>query len=83
MVYDLLFSETFKKQFSKLEKMLQQRIISGLERIRIRPEYFVKRLVGSPYYRLRVGDYRIIIDIQKDKLILFVIELGHRKNIYK
>lgn len=83
MVYVLIFSDTFRRQFSKLEKILQQRIISALERIRIRPEAFVKKLVGEPYYRLRVGNYRVILDIQKDKMIIFVVEIGHRKNIYK
>ena len=83
MTYELIFSDTFKKQFSKLENTIQQRIISALERIRIRPEYFVKKLVGEPYYKLRVGDYRIILDLQRDRMIIFVIEVGHRKNIYK
>ena len=83
MVYGLEFTDTFRKQFSKLEKLIQQRIITALERIRIRPDYFVKRLVGSPYYRMRIGDYRIILDIKHDKLVILVMELGHRRNIYK
>jgi len=83
MVYELVFSDTFRKQFGKLEKVVQQRIVSALERIRIRPEYFVKKLVGEPYYRLRVGSYRIILDIKKDKLIIFLIEVGHRRSIYE
>ena len=83
MVYGLEFTDTFRKQFSKLEKSIQQRIITALERIRIRPDYFVKRLVGSPYYRIRIGDHRIILDIKHDKLIIIVMEVGHRRNIYK
>jgi len=83
MIYGLEFTDTFRKQFSKLDKFIQQRITTALERIRIRPEYFVKRLVGSHYHRLRVGDYRIILDIKQDKLVIVVIELGHRRNIYK
>ena len=83
MVYELNFTDTFRKQFSKLERPLQQRIISALERIKIRPEHFVTRLVGSQYYKLRIGDYRVILDIKKDKLLIFLIEVGHRKNIYK
>jgi mRNA interferase RelE/StbE len=43
----------------------------------------VKKLVGDPGYRLRVGEYRVIIDIYKDKLVILVIKIGHRKNIYK
>ncbi len=82
-MYEIEFSRTSEKHLFKLEKEIQLRIISVLERIRIRPYAYVKRLVGSPYYRLRVGDYRIILDIKDDKLIIFVIELGQRKNIYK
>ena len=83
MVYELIFSDTFRKHFSKLGKDIQQRIVSSLERIRIKPEYFVTRLIGEPYYKLRVGDYRLILDLKKEKLIIFLVEVGHRKNIYK
>ena len=82
-MYDVEFSQTAEKQLFKLEKAVQQRIISALERIRIRPYPHVKKLVGSPYFRLRVGDYRVIIDINENKLIILVLEIGHRKNIYK
>ncbi len=83
MVYSLLFSDKFRFQFRKLEKNIQQRVISSLEKIRIRPEAFVERLVGSPYYKLRAGDYRIILDIRHKDLIILIIEIGHRRNIYK
>ncbi len=82
-MYSIEFSQTAQKQLYKLEKDIQIRIISALERIRVRPYPQVKKLVGSPYFRLRVGNYRIILDIRKDKLIVFVIEVGHRKKIYK
>ena len=82
-LYEVIFSKKAKKQLSKLEKDIRERIVSALERIRIRPEAYVKKLVGDPGYRLRVGDYRIILDIQKDKLIILVIKIGHRKGIYK
>lgn len=81
-MYSIEFSKTAEKQLYKLEREVQIRIISSLERIRIRPQAYVLKLVGNPYFRLRVGDYRIILDIKEDKLIIFVIEVGHRKNIY-
>ena len=83
MSYEITFTDTSRKQFRKLEKDVQERIITALERIRIRPESFVKKLVGDPGYRLRVGDYRVILDIQKSELVILVIKIGHRKNIYK
>jgi len=82
-MYEIVFSEKAKKQFLKLGKDIQKRIINALERIRIRPEAYVTKLVGDPSYRLRVGDYRIIMDIDKERLIILIIKVGHRRNIYK
>jgi len=82
MSYEIVFTDTSRKQFNKLEKDVQERIIKALERIRIRPESYVKKLVGDPGYRLRVGNYRVILDIEKSELIILVIKVGHRKNIY-
>lgn len=81
-MYTIEFSKNAEKQFHKLAREVQIRIISTLERIRVRPQSHVIRLVGSPYYRLRAGDYRLILDISENKLLIFVIEVGHRKNIY-
>lgn len=82
-MYELIFSDISLKQLNKLEKNIQERIISSLERIRIRPESYLIRLVDDPGYKLRVGDYRVIIDLDKTKLIILVIKIGHRRNIYK
>ena len=82
MSYEITFTDTSRKQFRKLEKEVQERIIKALERIRIRPESYVKKLVGDQGYRLRVGDYRVILDIEKAELVILVIKIGHRKNIY-
>ena len=81
-MYSIIFNPFAEKQLKKLDNNLQRGILDVLNRIRIRPHHFIKRLVGSPYFRLRVGDYRIILDIQNDKLVIVVVELGHRKNIY-
>ncbi len=82
MTYEILFTESSEKDLKRLDKETQRRIISALERIRITPEKHVRKLVGVPGYRLRAGDYRIILDIKKDKLIVLVLKAGHRKNVY-
>ena len=82
-MYEIIFSDKAKSQFNKLEKNVQERIGSVLERIKLRPEHFLEKLIGEPGFKLRVGDYRIFLEIYNDKLVIFVIELGHRKNIYK
>jgi mRNA interferase RelE/StbE len=82
MSYEILFSELALKQLRKLEKSVQKRIVAALERIRIRPEAYVTKLVGDPGYRLRVGDHRVIMDIEGQQLRVLVLKIGHRKNVY-
>jgi mRNA interferase RelE/StbE len=81
-MYEIIVSDKAKKQLNKLPPDVRDRIGIALERIRIRPQHFVLRLVGSPYYRLRVGNYRVILNIINEKLVIMIIEIGHRKNIY-
>jgi len=82
-MFDVEFSKTAEKQLYKLDKDTQIRIVSTLDRIRVRPYPHVKRLVGSQFFRLRVGQYRVILDIIKNKLVIYVVEIGHRRNIYR
>ena len=82
-MYSIIYSPLARRQIEKLESHIQKRILAVLERIRIRPERFVRKLVGDPGYRLRVGGYRVIMDIEHDRLLILVIKVGHRKHIYK
>jgi len=82
MTHEIIFSDKALKQLKKMEKNVQERIIAALERIRIRPEAYVTKLVGDPGYRLRVGDYRVIMDIDNKELHILVLKVEHRKNIY-
>ncbi len=81
-MYEIILSDKAKKQLSKLPSNIKDRMGTVIERIKIRPFSFVKKIQGTNYFRVRAGDYRIILDIRQNKLIIFVIELGHRKNIY-
>jgi len=80
-MYEVIISDKALKALKKLEHNVQARIISALERIRIRPESFVTKLVGEPGYKLRVGDYRVILDIDNKQIIILVFKIGHRRNI--
>jgi len=82
-MYSIIFSKKAEEQLFKLPEELQKRIVNHLERIKIRPYHFVEKLVNTPYFKLRVGDYRLILDIKNKELLIFVIKVGHRKNIYK
>ncbi|MBI2044779.1 type II toxin-antitoxin system RelE/ParE family toxin [Candidatus Pacearchaeota archaeon] len=82
-MYSVSFDKKAENQLKKLDKSVQERILNVLDRIKIRPfSYDIKRLQGTNYYRARAGEYRIILDIKQNQLIIIVIEIGHRKNIY-
>jgi mRNA interferase RelE/StbE len=82
-MYELIYSPAALKQLEKIEHNIKERIIVALERLRIRPESCdIKKLMGMGGYRFRVGDYRIIFDMEKDKLAILVLQIGHRRNIY-
>ncbi len=83
MTYSIIITPTAQRQLEKLEKPIQERILNSLERIRQRPYSFVKKMTDSPNYKLRVGDYRVIMSIENNLLVIYVLEAGHRKNIYK
>ncbi len=81
-MYAIEFTQLANKQLHDLDANSRERIEGVLERIKFNPYHYVQRLVGDTAYRLRVGDYRVIIDIKETKLLILVIRLGHRKNIY-
>lgn len=82
-MYEVIITPKAEKQLYKLNQIMQERILNTLERIKIRPYHFVKRKQGTPYYVLRIREYRAILNIKNNKLIILVLEIGPRKNIYK
>ena len=83
MIYEIIYARSAEKSLKKLPKQSQNRILAVLERARIRPEAHFSRLVGKKVYKLRAGDYRIIAEIRKEKLCILIVQIGHRRNIYK
>lgn len=82
-MFEILFSRRAENELKKLPKDVQKRVIKALERVRIKPEHYLTRLVGEKCYKLRVGDYRVLLDLDKRNLHLIVLKIGHRKNIYE
>ncbi len=82
MVYDVQWTITAEKQFSKLDKSTKKRIIDKIDNIQDNPFLYVTRLAGFNAYKLRVENYRIILGIEKKNLVILILKVGHRKNIY-
>jgi len=83
MKYDVKWTETSLGQLKKLDKVMTERIIDKVEKTSKNPFKFVKKLKEFNLFRLRVGDYRVIMNIEKKKMIIFVLEVGHRRVIYR
>ncbi|UTD03491.1 type II toxin-antitoxin system RelE/ParE family toxin [Treponema socranskii subsp. buccale] len=81
------YAPTASKQFSRLNKPLQNRIkkymseIASLDNPRSRGKALTSNLSGL--WRYRIGDYRILCRIHDDKLIITVIGIGHRSTVYR
>ena len=83
-MYAVFIERYAQKQIEKLDKKIIPIIkvaISGLAQ-NPRPHGY-KKLKGEEAYRIRVGDYRVIYEIEEDKIIVTVVSVGHRKDIYK
>lgn len=81
------YSAVAKKSLAKLDKPVQKQIKNYLDEVSklSNPRSRGKALVGNMahLWRYRVGDYRLICDIQDEKILITVLRLGHRKIIYK
>jgi mRNA interferase RelE/StbE len=89
LAWTISYTATAKKQLRKLDKQTARRILDFLdERVAgaQNPRDTGKALTGpllGTFWRYRVGDYRIICDIQDGKLCVLVIEIGHRRDVYR
>ena len=81
-MYELKFDRKAIDFLNKLEKKDKERIWNKLQECKIEPFRYLQPLENIEGYKLRVGAYRIIIDVEKTIKILNVVKIGSRKNIY-
>lgn len=85
MAYSVLLSPPAERQLKALAEAAQKRIISRLKTLRYNPRpQGVKKLAGEGnLYRIREGSYRIVYTIQDKELIVLVVKIGDRKEVYR
>lgn len=84
MSYQVIFSRGALKQLSKLPLGLQVRIQTKVDELAIEPRpNGVKKLANDELYRIRVGSYRIIYQIQDDVLLVNIVKIKHRREVYR
>ena len=83
--YKIEWKNSAKKELKQLPKQAIKKILSTVEQLQnnLHPAGS-KKLIGLKHtYRLRTGNYRIIYSVKENYLIIEIIRIGHRKNIYK
>ncbi len=83
MAWDIKWSKTAEKQLSKIDKKNAQKIVSRLDEIIENPYAHTEKMRGVGYYKLRVGNYRVIMILENPKSIIHIVETGHRSTIYR
>jgi mRNA interferase RelE/StbE len=82
--YKVNFAKSVKKDFKKIPKFEVAKILDVIKELAKNPRSSKSiKLRGEKLYRLRVGNYRVIYDIQDNVMLIFVIKLGQRSNIYR
>ncbi len=86
MSYDVRIESGAAKALVKLPVAIRKRLIKAIDTLSEDPHYNAESLKGkkhSDLWRRRVGDYRILYQINEEKILVLVVHLGHRKDVYR
>ena len=84
-IYKIEWKKSATKELKKINKNDIPKVLNQIECLSTNPfpSNHIKYLGAKHTYRIRVGNYRILYSVYQKKLIIYVIRVGHRKNIYK
>ena len=80
MMFDVIISETARNQIEILSSEKRRRVLDALERARIRPEKYSEKIVGFLGFKMRVGEFRLILDIHQGNI--FVLSMRKKKDMF-
>jgi len=82
--YEIFFKASVWKDFKKIPQNDLKKILSRIEKLADNPRQLgCEKITGQELYRIRQGNYRIIYSIQDNELTIWVVKVGHRKDIYR
>jgi mRNA interferase RelE/StbE len=88
-IYSIEFKASAKKDLERLPRIIQVRILDAMRMVAMdpfSPLLPIRKMEGrstDTRFRLRVAKYRVVYEVQKEKVIIFVIRVGHRKDVYR
>jgi mRNA interferase RelE/StbE len=85
MQYELIIKPTAEKSLDKLPRPIRRRIVDAMKALRNnpRPAGVVKLVGDENLWRIRIGDYRVVYEIQEGRLVVLVLRVAHRKDVYR
>ncbi len=82
--FEVIFKQSVAKDLRPIPKKEVARILKRIEALRFVPRPpGVEKLSGQELYRIRQGVYRILYEIKNDELIIIVVKIGHRRDVYR
>ena len=82
MTFKVLLHPKAAKELQRTEKTVRARIIKGTKQLRENPHKIGKPLKQSDFWSLKIGNYRVIYEIDQDKNQVIILYVGHRSNVY-
>lgn len=85
MSYEIRYVPSAAKAIRKLEKATARRLINAIGELARdpRPPGCIQLKGGNGELRIRVGNYRVVYDVQDDELLVLVVQVGHRREVYR
>lgn len=84
MIYQISIKESALKALLKIESQYRLRLIDAIEKLKTNPNAgSVLKGEFSGLRRIRIGDYRIVYEVQNEQLVILVIRIAHRREVYK
>lgn len=83
MLYTILLHPKVEKFLKSCDQRLSERVRSKLKMLADDPFRFLEHVVGQDFFKLRIGDYRALVDVDQSRKIVFVRVLDHRSTVYK
>lgn len=84
--YRVEFTRSAKREFDGVPRAIQERIGEACRFLTLNPfsELLrIKKLKGAQLYRIRIGDYRIVYEVRQQVLVVVIIKVGHRREVYR
>ena len=83
-MYTVQVSKRASQEIAKLGRDLQVRVVARIELLAQDPRPSgCKKLAGSEYWRIRIGEYRVVYSIEDQQLMVLVIRVAHRRDVYR